>query len=189
VYFEKLNIKIDTSNLSIDTEDKKHDDTYSAFQKYGVALLKQEKFIPTTIDSHYADDAARHKILNQLPKSIFEFETPDIGIVELLAKESNEDNLPVLAPPHVDPGRITCINIYENINGEETNFYQYEKGGKIKKVSSFTAQNGDVYLLDVTKPHSVEMIPGKARKFFTVTFRKTPFDKLLELLDKDQNRL
>jgi hypothetical protein len=177
-YFQKLNFSINVKNLSIDTIDKKHDDKYSSFQKYGVALLKKQKFISTTIDSHYADDDAKQKILSQLPSSIFEIETPDIGIVELFAKDGDGNGTSILAPPHVDPGRITCINIYENINGEETSFYEYERGGKINKVASFIAQNGDVYMLNVSKPHSVEMIPGKSRKFFTVTFRKTPFEKL-----------
>lgn len=177
-FFKKLNIKFDIENLSLDTENKKHDYTYSTFQKYGVALLKKQKFIPTPIDSHYADDVAKQKILNQLPLSVFEIEIPDIGIVELFARDGDDNGTPILAPPHIDPGRICCINIYENINGEETSFYEYERGGKINKVTSFTAQNGDAYLLNVTKPHSVEMIPGKSRKFFTITFRKTPFEKL-----------
>lgn len=183
-YFQKLNIKFDIENLSMTTEDKKLVDQYVTWQKYGASLAKKQKFIPTHATGHYADDEAKIKILKQLPKAVLDLEMPIIGILELSPKESDQNGTPIVFPPHIDPDRITCINIYENINGEETSFYEYEKGGKINKVGSFTAQNGDVYLLNVSKPHSVQMIPNKKRKFFSVYFKETPFEKLLECLNK-----
>jgi hypothetical protein len=181
-YFKKLNIKFDIENLSITTEDKKIVDQYVTWQKYGVSLAKKQKFIPTHATGLYADDEAKIKILKQLPKAVLDLEVPVIGILELSPRESDQEGTSIMFPPHIDIGRVTSINIYENINGEETSFYEYEKGGKINKVASFTAQNGDVYLLNVSKPHSVQMIPNKKRKFFSVYFKETSFEQLVSII-------
>ena len=134
-FFKKLNIKFDIENLSMTTEDKKLVDQYVTWQKYGASLAKKQKFIPTHATGHYADDEAKIKILKQLPKAVLDLEMPIIGILELSPKESDQNGTPIVFPPHIDPDRITCINIYENINGEETSFYE-----SIKKQQEITTK-------------------------------------------------
>ena len=120
-FFKKLNIKFDIENLSMTTEDKKLVDQYVTWQKYGASLAKKQKFIPTHATGHYADDEAKNKILKQLPKAVLDLEMPIIGILELSPKESDQNGTPIVFPPHIDPDRITCINIQTTKTSSESN--------------------------------------------------------------------
>lgn len=75
--------------------------------------------------------------------------------------------------PHTDSGISVAVNFYINTTDEATNFYEFatdsptiwkletQTNGSIfalndvKKICSFVANSGDVYVLDVTKIHSV----------------------------------
>lgn len=101
------------------------------------------------------------KILNLLPEKIKE---SCIGITK-----SSISSL----PPHIHTVEKCVINFYHKVSGEETVFYDgvYEvltedvedsgKGyyiideNKIKKVISYIAQDGEVYMLNTRKAHSV----------------------------------
>ena len=84
--------------------------------------------------------------------------------------------------PHVDGVRVTAINIYSNTNGERTCFYTYAAGGDIQEVGSFVAKDGDIWLMDVSKPHAVELKVGKNRRVLTLSFITTPFDVVRKVL-------
>lgn len=81
-----------------------------------------------------------------------------------------------LAPPHIDNKITSNINFYINTDNCQTKFYKplveqldtqklsTQTNGRLydpqqlDTVGSFTAQDGDVYLLDITKIHSVEAV-------------------------------
>ena len=103
-------------------------------------------------------------------------------------------------PAHTDSG-ITCnINFYIDSGNYQTNFWKVLDGdqtyqvanqtnGKVFKpdavelVDSFFAQAGDVYLLDVTKPHSVECdTPGLKRVALSLQTASFTFDEVKEML-------
>ena len=111
--------------------------------------------------SYYRTIGAEH-LLTTLPEQIrHKFTILEMKVV---------DNV----PPHTD-SRITCtINFYIITGNFETKFYflknhnvnTWQTPGQSNGViyskndliftESFVAQDGDVYMLDVTKPHSVE---------------------------------
>jgi hypothetical protein len=86
----------------------------------------------------------------------------------------------LLLTPHIHIEEGCVINFYQQVNGEITSFWEGEteqddrwstdngKGyvnvnpDKIKMVESFTAQNGDVWVLSTRQPHSVS-IEGDTR--------------------------
>ena len=75
-------------------------------------------------------------------------------------------------PPHTDSGVKSCINFYINTNNEETQFFSIINNGDTTQITNqtdgyifnrkmlmledyFIAQNNEVYLLDVSKPHAI----------------------------------
>jgi len=70
--------------------------------------------------------------------------------------------------PHIDHGPNTSINIYLKTNNCKTTFYSFIdeteartvplNRNNLKEVDSFIAEDRDIWLLDVSKPHSVELL-------------------------------
>lgn len=94
--------------------------------------------------------------------------------------------------PHIDQNRISAINFYVSVHGETTVFYsnptnEYVIPGLKNKVfdhewitagDSFVAEQGDVYLLDVSTIHSVENLsPTEPRVTVTCGFN-LPFHEV-----------
>jgi hypothetical protein len=67
--------------------------------------------------------------------------------------------------PHIDHGPKTSINIYLKTNNCKTTFYSFIDETKsktiplelsnLKEQDSFVANDGDIWVLDVSKPHGV----------------------------------
>lgn len=87
--------------------------------------------------------------------------------------------------PHTDSGISVAVNFYMNTTDEATNFHEIatdnprmlkletQTNGSVffpsdlKKMCSFVATSGDIYVLDVTKIHSVmneEVVPLKSTR-------------------------
>ncbi len=96
------------------------------------------------------------------------------NVLKLLPKEIQDCCMSISkstvrpVPVHVHKVESCVINFYFNTNREETSFYEgtynttYEDDyfklldpKELKKVDSFIANNGDVYLLNSRKPHDV----------------------------------
>jgi hypothetical protein len=81
----------------------------------------------------------------------------------------------------VDLNKTCGINIYLDTNGEVTKFYHWNKEERISEYEEeFCAQPGDVWLMDTSVPHSVDLVPGKARSMLTFSFTKTKYSEVLE---------
>jgi hypothetical protein len=108
-------------------------------------------------------------------------------------------------PPHTDSEVSTIINFYVKTDGCITQFYYPNDSAERKQIknqttghilnekdliksTSFIAQPGDAYLLDVSKPHAV--LPPRPRLFYknrmavTLQIRDKSFDEVLEMLNE-----
>jgi hypothetical protein len=118
------------------------------------------------------------------------------------------------AYPHTDSGILVAVNFYMNTTNEATNFHEIatdspkvfklktQTNGSVfnlndlKKVCSFVASSGDVYILDVTKIHSVmneDIVPlASMREAIVVNSSiydyETIKNALLTKLNDDRNR-
>jgi len=103
--------------------------------------------------------------------------------------------------PHRDHTTITALNCYFQSGDATTNFWNVREGAvpirfpgaatsniyKNEKdldfIDSFTAADGDTYLLDVSQIHSVvRKPPMKPRRFIQLSWRRTTFDEVLQRL-------
>jgi hypothetical protein len=115
--------------------------------------------------------------LAQLPSALLALEIPHLFLLELPAADAVN---PVL-PAHVDLNKTCGINVYLNTHGEVTKFYRWNKEERISEYEEeFCAQPGDVWLMDTSVPHSVDLVPGKSRSMLTFSFTKTKYSEVLE---------
>jgi len=102
--------------------------------------------------------------------------------------------------PHIDSGVNTVINIYLKAGGYMTDFNAPKEGRKpfkienqtngecyhfddVDLISRFAAADGDVYIMDVTKLHSVHSGTGDREALALSTL--LPFDQVCEFMEKD----
>ena len=172
-YFTKLDISLDVDVVFTDPTALLCNGEYLKQQKYGLALLKKKAFSSVPNRSYEASPEDTQRIIAQLPTSLIEIEAPKLWILDMHAPADEKD---VMLAPHVDGVRVTAINIYRDTHGERTCFYRYAAGGEIEEVDSFVAKDGDIWLMDVSKPHAVELKPGKNRRVLTISFISTPYE-------------
>jgi hypothetical protein len=106
-------------------------------------------------------------VLEQLPLFLYKKEIPKIHLFTI---QSDSDGLEL--PIHVDGARRTAINIYQECNDETTYFYDSNSN----VVGSFVARPGDIWMLDVSTPHSVSMRAAGCRTAITLSYRRTKFN-------------
>jgi hypothetical protein len=86
---------------------------------------------------------------------------------------------PVL-PAHVDINKTCGINVYMDTHGEVTKFYHWSRDSRQSEyVEEFCAEAGDVWLMNTSVPHSVDMVPNKARRLLTFSFTKAKYAEVL----------
>ncbi len=120
----------------------------------------------------------------------------------------------LLLAPHIHVEEGCVINFYQQVNGEITSFWEGEverddrwstdngKGyvnvnpDKIKMVESFTAQNGDVWVLSTRQPHSVaiesdtrfsgwQYVPENDNvRLIVQAYMDLPYEKVAECFDE-----
>lgn len=133
---------------------------------------------------------------NVIPKHILDIETPN---TMSFINTSGGDRIGV----HIDRIRKTAVNIYLNVDGSETCFYEpvckpsllrLAKTGDgkdrplkcfpdmktVNKVASFIPERGDVYILDVSTPHSVENISDQKLRTVITADILSKFSKFQE---------
>jgi hypothetical protein len=95
--------------------------------------------------------------------------------------------------PHIDVNLVTNLNIYLLTGGGATRYWEPACEGDVfitargnsvfregRPGPAFVAQEGDAYLLDVSKFHSVDPEPGIARRsILQLLWRTTPFADVL----------
>lgn len=111
----------------------------------------------------------------------------------------NEKNI----PPHTDSDTLTSINIYVKTAKAVTKFYNVkyddllveklktQTDGKIysfdqiEEDSSFIAEPGDIWVLDVKRPHSVHCYVKENRYAYVVQSDSLNFQQVKEILGID----
>jgi hypothetical protein len=144
--------KLNLSTLNIDLSRKTR-----SIEKH-VKIKDKENY---SVIRDYLTVEHKNNILNLLPKEI---QKACIGITKSSIRS---------LPPHIHTIEECVINFYHKTNNEKTIFYDgdykvvsdnVEDSGKgyyivdekkLKEVVSYTAKNGDVYLLNTKKAHSV----------------------------------
>lgn len=131
-------------------------------------------------------------IFNHLPSSLLNKEVP---IVSWQVISGGKE-----LPAHVDLVRKCALNFYINSNQETTIFYQRKRKGVFLKekddkytsnelflpewlepINQFTADNLDVYALDTTVPHSVNMMnENDERIAVSFSFYNIKFEDVIE---------
>jgi hypothetical protein len=100
--------------------------------------------------------------------------------------------------PHIDVNLVTNLNIYLATGGGATRYWEplqeddvfvTARGNSVfregKPGPFFVAQDGDAYLLDVSKFHSVDPEPEVARRsILQLLWRTTPFNEVLERIKR-----
>lgn len=178
MFFCKSPINIDVTGVCVDVGHLKPNAQYEKPQKYGLALQKKNRFTSVPTQSFEAKKEDADRIIAQLPRKLLDIEVPKVWVLNIQATHDEK----VMLAPHKDGVRLTAINFYSNTHKERTIFYDY-KAGSIEEVDSFVAEDGDIYVMNVDEPHSVELCPGEARRFLTLAFLTTPFAKVVEALN------
>ena len=136
-------------------------------QKYSRWQQQTHDFIPIDI-LMISGRRAKDYLLDQLPLSVLQTEVPELSILEMNVPLNATD--PIVGA-HIDVGRIAALNYYMEVNGEVTSFPD----------AKFTAEEGDMYLMDVTKVHSISLTPGSRRRALSMSFQRTDYDTLRRL--------
>ena len=101
--------------------------------------------------------------------------------------------------PHIDHNISACANFYLDTNGSTTYFYTKKESSngwvypgrklanifnldQVDKVDEFTAEPKDLYLLNVSKIHSVDSPNPGIRRFISWQWFKTPFEQIQDTL-------
>lgn len=108
-------------------------------------------------------------------------------------------------PPHTDSGINVTLNYYVETGNCMTNFYRFKdtpqsyqienqtdghiySEDSVEFVDSFCAESGEVYLLDVTKPHSVEPDSNfSMRTAFSLATSTYTFNEVSQMLKQTGN--
>jgi len=105
-------------------------------------------------------------------------------------------------PPHIDDGTLVTMNFYMETSNACTYFHQVKDNitptiktlpsqkttGKffaiedLETVSQFTANRGEVYLLDVSKIHSVSVENSPDREAYCLQTNELTYTQVLEIL-------
>jgi hypothetical protein len=144
---------------------------YYRVQKYARNL--DGTSIPHTETLRVLNEA---EFVAQLPEALVAIEWPSLFMLELPALDAQD---PVL-PAHIDINKTCGINVYLETHGEVTKFYQWSRDSRQSEyVEEFCADTGDVWLMDTSVPHSVDMVPNKSRRMLTFSFTKAKYAEVL----------
>lgn len=147
--------------------------TLGRVQKYARKQAKDHDLLPTDVLLLHSR-RAKDLILAQMPTSILRIEVPEISVLEMTVPPSA--NKPMFGA-HVDLARKASLNYYIEVNGETTHFYDWVDED-VTEVERFNANVGECYILDVSVPHGVSLVPGTVRRVLTMSFVTTDFNTL-----------
>jgi len=173
-HFKKIPLQIDTTKVE-DTTRLEFKNTFYKWQKYGLRLLKDSPYEAVANKQYRLRPEDETEVLKCLPPSLLEIELPEVWVFN---GKPNTDNAPMLAP-HRDLVRLCGINAYFQTHGERTIFYQYKHEDLVEE-SSFVAEDGDCYILNVDVPHAVALTPLHTRKLMSISFITTPYHEVIK---------
>lgn len=113
--------------------------------------------------------------ISQLPQKLLELEYPYMFLLELPALDAQD----AVLPAHIDVNKTCGINVYLDAEGEVTKFYRWDDNShRSEYVEEFCASKHDVWLMDTSVPHSVDMVPNKSRRMLTFSFTKAKYEEV-----------
>ena len=158
-FFQKINLNLDTTaflNIDINSLERYSGD-YEFKEVFEAGPKTQLLKLPNSLSNSITD---------QLPVFMLEKEIPKI----LLGQFLNLDPSGCTFPIHIDRGRRCSINTYIKCNYELTKFYSKENNNYVLE-NEFIANAGETWILDVSKPHCVEMPTVGERLMITIGYR------------------
>ena len=150
--------------------------------RYKYTLWEKEVAPPTPLHVYSVPEHLSRLLLEQLPQKLLDREIPGVYFMKMEKPHPNST-----VPPHVDIGRRTAINVYVECASEITEFFEADEEKKtLISQGSFSAKQGDVWLLDVSKPHAVRMTSNRRRSCISLSFRHSRFLELKNLLTGEE---
>lgn len=172
IHATKLQIKFDLSQFR--EEYLSPHQKYTKVQKYARGLGGAT--IPHTETLKLSNE---DEFLSKLPEKLLVLERPHLFLLELPAADVEN----AVLPAHVDLNKTCGINVYLEANGEVTKFYRWDKEErKSHYVEEFCAKQGDVWLMDTSTPHSVDLLRNTRRRMITFSFTKLKYVEVLAAL-------
>lgn len=171
----QLNYKIDMRPLMSSVIGPLRD--YGKLQKYGKSLPGGEAMVASGWAAKNKSVSNADLFIDQLPSKLLERERPYVIILELPASDVAN---PIL-PAHRDYNKTCGINVYIEANGEVTKFYKWHQESRQSEyVEEFCANAGEIWAMDTDVPHSVTLVPNKARRMLSFCFTKTKYSEVIE---------
>jgi len=150
---------------------------YGKLQKYGKSLPGGEAMVASGWAAKNKSVSNADLFIDQLPSKLLELERPYVIILELPASDVAN---PIL-PAHRDYNKTCGINVYIDANGEVTKFYNWNQEKRQSEyVEEFCANAGEIWAMDTDVPHSVTLVPNKARRMLSFCFTKTKYNEVVE---------
>lgn len=172
----KLDYRIDMSPLMASTVSVLRD--YNKSQRYGKNLPGDHVAQVARgwlVKNKSIDNA--ESFIEQLPSKLLELERPYVILLELPASDVAD---PVL-PAHRDYNKTCGINVYLEANGEVTKFYHWDRDTHESVYDEeFCSATGEVWAMNTDIPHSVKLVPNKARSMLSFCFTKLKYAEVLE---------
>lgn len=178
-YFKKLDVCLD-ANWLLSTEHTLIQTTdIGKIDKYKYASWGDMSMEPTPLLMYQLLPEVEEKVIATLPQALKEKEVPRA----FLMKMKRMSDKPNMLYPHVDRARRTAINFYITCGDETTQFYDAdEKTQTLIPADSFCAKDGECWMLDVSKPHSVIMSAAPERVGLSLSYRRSRFEDLVASL-------
>lgn len=180
-YFRRLELSIDVPEFDMSSCRLAQIADVPNRDRYKYTLWEKESAPPTPLHVFEVPNPYADQLRSQLPQAILDREVP--GVFYMRMEKPHADST---VPPHVDVGRRTAINVYIHCNEEITEFFAAdEQTQTLSSKGSFKAKEGEVWLLNVSKPHAVRMSEAHLRSCISFSFRRLKFDELDRLLLKN----
>lgn len=178
--FKKLDISLDvgwilsTPHQLIQTTD------IGKVEKYKYASWADTSIEPTPLLMFSLLPDVERQVIDLLPDSLKDTELPRAHLMKM--KRLSEK--PNMLYPHVDRGRRVAINFYLVCGDETTQFYEADEATKnLTLAADFCAKEGECWMLDVSKPHSVIMNAAPERIGLSLSYRRSRYEDLVGRLE------
>ena len=179
-FFKRLDIALDvhwilsTPHQLIQTTD------IGKVDKYKYASWADSKIEPTPLLMFSLLPDVEKQVINLLPDALKDAEVPRAHLMKM----KRLSDRPNMLYPHVDRGRRVAINFYLLCGDETTLFFEPDKTTRsLTPVAEFCAEEGQCWMLDVSKPHAVIMNAARERISLSLSFRRSRYADLVRHLE------
>jgi hypothetical protein len=179
-FFKRLDIALDvhwilsTPHQLIQTTD------IGKVDKYKYASWADSTFEPTPLLMFSLLPEVEKQVIDLLPDALKDAEVPRAHLMKM----KRLSDRPNMLYPHVDRGRRVAINFYLVCGDETTLFFEpVETTRSLTPVAEFCAEEGQCWMLDVSKPHAVIMNAARERMGLSLSYRRSRYADLVRHLE------